>query len=515
MKATPKAPPVSGRSAVRGAMVTAVWTLGSRILGFARDAVMLSTFGASTATGNFVIAWMVPNLFRRLFGEGAVSAAVQPALARAQTTHGHEEAARLFSRFQGLLLVVLLGLVALGEAVVLTWLSLLDPAAADREALLLTAYLLPYVIPICLTALAGAPQQLSGRFSLPALAPAALNVVWISWLLLLGPGADILWLPLGVLVGGLAQWLLQWPGLRAGAWPILPRRPDADEALWTAVRGFLPVLLGLGAIQLNLMIDQVLVREIVGDDANSYTYAANRLLQLPMALVGISAATGAMPLFARLASEGRQAELRGHLQKAVDLTLLLMVAAGAGLYVLAGPVITVLFEHGRFTEADTQALVPVLRAYLWSLPASALLGLAIRACQASGDLRGPARAAVMAIPINLGLDLLLLPDMGVAGAGFATAAALTFQLWLLTRLLGRLELSPIFRVKPMPNLLLPGLAAAGAAWFIRERLGPVWSESVIGLTAAILGGILAASICVGLLLPAELAQLSRALRRRR
>jgi len=517
---------MSGRGALRGALVTAIWTLVSRVLGFARDAVMLATFGASPTTGNFVIAWMVPNLFRRLFGEGAVSAAVQPALARAQADGGEDAARNLFARFQGLFLGVLTVLIVGGELVILVWHGWLegraphaDPdvmlaRAADLEALLLTAWLLPYVLPICLTALAGAPQQLCGRFSLPALAPAVLNVVWISWLLMLGPGADILWLPAGVLIGGIAQWVLQWPGLRADRWPLMPCRPASDPELRATVRAFFPVMLGLAAIQLNLMVDQILVRELVSEDANSYTYAANRLLQLPMALVGISAATAAMPLFSKLAAEGRKDELSRHLRQGSEMTLLLMIAAGGGLFVLATPVIHVLFEHGRFSAEDTARLAPVLRAYLWSLPAAALIGLAARACQASGNLRGPAKAAVAAIPINLGLDLWLLPRYGVAGAGYATAVALSFQFVLLARMLGVLELAPICRLARLPLLLLPGIAASLAAWACTRGFED-GASSALTLVLAIGAGMLAAGVTVRVFLPNDFAQLISVLRRRR
>lgn len=517
---------MSGRGALRGALVTAIWTLVSRVLGFARDAVMLATFGASSATGNFVIAWMVPNLFRRLFGEGAVSAAVQPALARAQAQGGDAAARHLFARFQGLFLGVLTVVIVGGELVILLWHGwlearppLADPEvmlarAADLEALLLTAWLLPYVLPICLTALAGAPQQLCGRFSLPALAPAALNLIWISWLLILGPGVDILWLPAGVLIGGIAQWLMQWPGLRADAWPLMPRRPASDPELRATVRAFFPVLLGLAAIQLNLMVDQILVRELVSEDANTYTYAANRLLQLPMALVGISAATAAMPLFSRLAAEGRRDELSRHLRQGSEMTLLLMIAAGGGLFVLATPVIRVLFEHGRFSAEDSARLAPVLRAYLWSLPAAAMIGLAARACQACGNLRGPAKAAVAAIPINLGLDLWLLPRYGVAGAGYATAAALSVQFLLLAKMLGVLELAPICRLARLPVLLLPGIAASLAAWACTRAFAD-GAASPLNLTLAICAGLLVAVVTVRIFLPNDFAQLATVLRRRR
>jgi putative peptidoglycan lipid II flippase len=194
--------------------------------------------------------------------------------------------------------------------------------------------------------------------------------------------------------------------------------------------------------------------------------------------------------------------------------LLLMLAAGGGLFVLAAPVIQVLFEHGRFHAEDTARLVPVLRAYLWSLPAAALIGLAARACQASGNLRGPAKAAVAAIPVNLGLDLWLLPRYGVAGAGYATAVALSFQFVLLTRMLGVLELAPICRVARLPVLVIPGLSASLAAWACTRALAD-GASSPFGLVLAIGAGLIAAVVAVRFLLPNDFAQLISVLRRRR
>lgn len=503
---------ISGRSAFRGAMVTSVWTLLSRILGFARDAAMLAVFGASVATGNFVIAWMVPNLFRRLFGEGAVSAAIQPALARAQEEEGHAAAAQLFAAFQGVFALFLTLLVVVGELVILLLIRALEPGSADLEALQLSALLLPYVVPICLTALAGAPQQLSGRFSLPALAPAALNTVWITWLVILGHGADILMLPIGVLIGGLVQWIMQFPGLRADGWPLLPRIDFRNPRLKAALISFAPAVVGLAAIQMNLMVDQILVREMVSEQANSFTYAANRLIQLPMALVGISAATGVMPLFSRLAAQKRNDELTATLRKSSELTLMLMMAAAAGLFLLAEPVIRVLFEHGRFTTDDTAALVPVLRAYLWSLPAAAMLGLTARVRQASGDLRGPARIAIAMVPLNLGLNLLLLPWLGVPGAGYATAIALSLQYLRLVAGLPKLGIGGPIRTPRLPALLAPGVASTVAAALVYPFAADVLPDWV-SLTLSIIAGVFAAGLVAWKLLPQEAEQLLRKLRR--
>jgi putative peptidoglycan lipid II flippase len=502
---------ISGRGAFRGAVVTACWTLVSRILGFARDAFMLAVFGASPQMGNFVIAWMVPNLFRRLFGEGVVSAAVQPALARTHREAGLETAGRLYGRFQGLLVLVLLSLVVLGEGLVL-WMLSTTQDENDRQALQLTAWLLPYVLPICLTALASAPQQLSGRFSFSAMAPALLNIVWISWLALLQPDAEILWLPLGIFVGGLVQWSVQFRGLKAAGWPILPRFDLRDPRLRASVIAFGPAVLGLAAVQLNLIVDQILVRELVSEQANSFTYAANRLLQLPMALVGISAATAAMPLFAKLASENRKADLTNALQRSCEMTFMLMLAAGGGLFVLAIPTIQVLFEHGRFDAQDTETLVPVLRAYLWSLPAIASLGLVARVRQASGDLRGPARWALAAVPINLVLDVLLLPRYGVAGAGYATAIALTFQMIMLCFGLPGMQIGMPIRRQRLVRLILPGLASTAVAWALFDGLAE-WGGPLVALVASIAAGILCAATVAYFALPEESSLLLKRFKR--
>ena len=505
---------ISGRGAFRGAVVTSAWTLLSRILGFARDAAMLAVFGASVATGNFVIAWMIPNLFRRLFGEGAVSAAIQPALARAQEEEGHEAAVRLFASFMGFFALCLTGLVVVGEIVIVLMLRSSEPGSADEQALILSAYLLPYLVPICLTALAGAPQQLSGRFSLPALAPAALNVVWITWLVILGEGADIMLLPAGVLFGGLVQWAMQFPGLRADGWPLLPRFDFKNPRLKQALSAFAPAVLGLAAVQLNLLVDQILVRELVSEEANSFTYAANRLIQLPGALVGVAAATGAMPLFARLAAEKRKAELTQTLQRSSEMTLMLMMAAGCGMGWLAEPIIRVLFEHGRFTANDTEALAPVLRAYLWSLPAGALLGLTARVRQANGDLRGPARIAIGMVPLNLGLDILLLPKFGVAGAGYATSIAITVQFLRLAQGLPKVQVGPPVRIKRLLPLLAPGTASTAAAALIYPYTAAVLPEWV-ALMLSIMAGVAASAVVAWKFLPEEAEQLMARLNRKR
>ncbi len=497
---------VTGRGALRGTLVTSVWTLASRILGFVRDALMAAAFGLSPVYGAFTVAWIIPNLFRRLFGEGVVGAAVQPALARARAKDGAAAAGRAYARFHGWLALALVLAVAVGEGI-LGWRLTLP--GRDPDALLamqLAAILLPYAIPICLTALAAAPQQLDGRFLRPALAPVLLNTVWITCLLLLrgrsDPGAARL-LAGGVLLGGLGQWLLQFPGIHAAGFPLRPRLRGGDVEVSRALRAFLPALAGLAALQINMALDQGLVWLLVGSAANACAYLANRLLQLPLALIGIAAATGTLPLFARLAAEGRPGELGAALRRTAESTLLLILAAAAGLWVLAPRVVTVLFEHGQFHGEDSLLLTATLRAYLGCLPGAALAGLMTRARQACGDYRGPALVAFASIPVNLSLDLLLLPRLGVPGAGYATAGALSVQAILLFPGMHSLGLEAPLRWRRLPRVVLPGAAAALAAWAASAGMeAAAWNEVLI-LALAILAGVAAAVLLAWVLVPED------------
>ena len=503
---------VTGRGAFRGSALTSVWTLFSRILGFVRDAMMTATFGMSPVFGSFSVAWVLPNLFRRLFGEGAVGAAVQPALAREREEKGEEAAKLLYRTFVGWTGMALIALVLIGEVLLFFWMGV----ASEKEqlVLLLAALLLPYSIPICLSALATAPQHMSGRFLAPAAAPVILNLVWIGALLVAEPklveelDGTAISLSLALLAGGILQYLVQLPGVRAAGFPMLPHAGFRSESGRRTVRDFLPAFVALAGVQINMALDQALVWGIVGAEANSFAYLSNRLLQLPLALIGIAVATGTLPLFARLSAEGRFEELSFALRNAVEGTLLLIVAAAAGLWVLAPDVLTVLFDHGRYDSADTPLLTETLRAYLWCLPGATLAGLLTRVRQSRGDYRGPAIIAGISIPVNLGLDIYLLPKMGVPGAGWATAVALSLQAALLLSGLRGLEIRKPILVRRLPKLLGPAIAAAWVAGLFSAWLGEQ-SATIPGICVCIGSGVLAAVAASAILLPGEIRSLFR------
>jgi len=503
---------------MRGALLTSFWTLLSRILGFVRDAYMASVFGMSDAQGAFNLAWTFPNLFRRLFGEGAVSAAVQPALARAEAEEGEEAAKRLYAGFMGFLLLLLVGLTVIGELLIIIWRSSLSSIEANfetRRTLLFAAFLLPYLIPICMCALAGAPQNLKRRFLLTALAPVLLNIAWIGglWInVISSDDAEVrlsnLWI--WILAGGILQWAVQLPGVFGVGWPVMPRFGKLSKRLRAALKAFAPALVGLAALQVSITIDQLLIRALVGPDANNYSHYANRMLHLPLALVGIAAMTGAMPMFSRLAAGRKMTEMSLALRRGCESSLLLMCAAGIGLAVVAHPTLTLLFEHGTMTPEKIDRLTPVLLAYLWILPVAAISGMVVRAHQSLGSYRIPALAAVAVIPLNLLLDWFLLPIYGVPAAGWATAIAMCVQTVILLATLSTIGLRIPIALASIPTLLAPALLAACTAWLSMEY-GPN-PYSVIGLSAAIISGMIGGALGAWIFRRQDLRDLLQALK---
>lgn len=506
---------MESKHAVRGALVNSALIMSSRVLGLLRDAAMLAVFGMSPLLGAFNIAWVVPNMFRRLLGEGAVAAAIQPALARAEEESGVDSAKALFAGFQATVLSILLSVLAI------SWLSLFiyRGSLEDENALqtnLFYLLLLPYMAPICMCALASAPQNLHKHFFWPAVAPLLLNICWIAAIV-----AGSLWasdqarqlhiLCAGLLIGGLLQWAVQLRGLKNIGWNFQLKWKEKLQTQKKTFIMFVPALIGLAAMQVNLLADQFLVRALVGPEANTFTFIANRLLQLPMALVGIAAMAGAMPLFARLAAKNDIAGMNENLRRAGEATTMLLSCALVGLMVLALPIVTVLFERGQITTENSDLLAQTLRAYLWVLPIAGLSGLLTRAYQAMHSYKLPMLAALIAMPINLVLDIIWLPTFGTPAAGWATSVSLLVQLLVLLIGLSRHKLDFPLPIRAAWSWLLPVFATLGAANMAHIYILPTYTALNLGISVAF--GVLAAIGVMSATRKEDLATLLAAIRR--
>lgn len=440
-------PPVSERTQVfRSAGLIGALTLLSRILGMARDVLSASLFGAGMVWDGFIIAWTVPNLFRRLFGEGALSSTFIPVYSEALEEGPPERPARVLNATLGTLGALLAFLVVAGAAAALALPRVVEAlfgGAPGPKLVLttnLTALLLPYLPLICVTALFAAVLNVHRRFAASALGPALLNVFWIAglgaaaWVLPGRPEDQILLVGGALLAGGAAQLLILLPQLSAFVGVPRPRIGVRDPDVRRIGTMALPVIAGLAMLQINVLVDRLVAELCVqGDGAVSALYYGNRLVQFPLAIIGIAVSTAAFPVFARLAARGDLQRLRRALGGALRGTLFLALPAATGLVLLAPPIVGLLFAHGEFgRDLDSTARTArVLAFYAVGLPAYILLPAAARAFYALKDTKTPTRAAMVALGANVVLNLTLVWVLDEGGLALATSASAFLNLGIL------------------------------------------------------------------------------------
>ncbi|MCA8948418.1 MAG: murein biosynthesis integral membrane protein MurJ, partial [Planctomycetes bacterium] len=423
---------------VRAAGSISAFTLLSRILGLARDRLMAQAFGAGWVQGTFLLAWMFPNLMRRLLGEGALSAALVPAYTAARK-RGPDDARALLSDILGAVTAILAPLCLLIAALSLVWPVEWLPApehggvAAIRLLLVLNAILFFYALPICLcAALTGAMNTL-GIFALPAALPVLLNMFWIAALLLAGPcgytiDVDIaVWVAIWLTVGGFVQLvLLALPIARAGELPrlrvALPRRGTPAFAVFVAMG---PMVVGMSLNQISSLLDMLMAYYLVSSGAVTYVYLANRLLLFPHALTAMSLGVAAFPKLALDATANDRVGVRHTLDRFAGHTILVTLPASAGLALLADDVVRVLFLGGEFHETDVGPTVWTVTLLVLGLPFLGLAQLYARAFYAVGDARTPARLAAWLVLANAALNLLLLGTTSLGTAGLALASSIS------------------------------------------------------------------------------------------
>ena len=436
-------------------------TLGSRVLGLFRDILCAAVYGDTWVWAAFSLAFRVPNLFRRLFGEGAVSAAFVPVLTETLEKQGREEAFCVFNIAGTLMAVVLAGIVVLGEIVF--W--LIPQAVALKPSFLLATRLLvvmfPYMLLICLVALAMAMLNTLGHFFAPAFAPVVLNVFWIAGLLVAVPRfgeaseQNIFALAWVILAAGAAQLGLQWFPLRRQGIRLRLDFAFGHEAIRTILRRMAPVVFGLAVMQINVLLDSLIAvgfaRPPGGSDvftlfgrvvhyplrtgANAVLYFADRLYQFPLGVFGIAVATAVLPRFARHAVRDDHAGLRSALREALGLILFVGLPASAGMILLREPIIQLLFQRGNFRAEAVGRTPPVLLGYACGIWAYCGVHVLVRAFHALKDTRTPAVVGACMVGLNLALNLTLIWFLGVAGLAFATAVSSAVQLGVLYAIL--------------------------------------------------------------------------------
>ena len=418
----------------KSAAVMSVATLASRLLGIARDTVLARTFGAGATMDAFIVAFRVPNLLRDLFAEGAMTAAFVPTFTRTLHARGKAEAWRVGNLVLNALLLVTGVLVILGMFIAEPLTRLLAGEYSDDPHWLeitaaMTKIMLPFLPAIAIAvAMMGMLNSLR-KFFIPALSPAMFNVATIACALLAVPvmpmfGLEpVLGLAIGTVIGGGGQILMQWPALRAEGFryrPILSfRDPDVREIL----RLMGPGTIGVAAAPINVLVNTYLATH-EGTGAASWLTYAFRLMYLPIGIFGVSVATAALPDFARQFGEGDMPGMRRTLSSALRLMLVLNVPAAVGLMVLAGPIVELVLEYDKFTDADTAATAAALIFYAPGLLGYSAVKIISPAFYAMKDSRTPVIVSLASVGANLALNLMLVrTTLGYRGLALGTAIA--------------------------------------------------------------------------------------------
>jgi len=368
---------------LKGVLTVGGWTMASRIMGFLRDILIAALAGAGPVADAFFVANRLPNLFRRLFGEGAFNAAFVPEFTGLLTTDGPAPAQRFAEEAMSVLSFWLLGMTILGEIFMPAVMHVIAPGFAEIPekfalAVDLARIAFPYLLLICLAALLSGVLNGLDRFVAAAAAPLIYNAFSIAAMLLLRPfvptvGHALSW---GVSLSGVAQLiLLVWAVRRAGMRIHLPR-PRMTPAMWKLLRRMTPGLIGAGVTQMNLAMDTI-IGSLLPSGSVSYLYYADRVNQLPLGTIGIAVGTALLPLLSRQVRGGQEAESIVTLNRAMEYALFLTLPAALALAVSADPIMYVLFARGAFDHAAAHASAGALTAYAVGLPAFVMIKVLI------------------------------------------------------------------------------------------------------------------------------------------
>ena len=428
---------------LRSVSLVSALTLGSRVLGLIRDVLFFSCFGTSAAGAAFIFAFTLPNLFRRMLGEGALTSALVPVLSDTFENGGKDSGFALLNKVLTRLLGWLIPIVAV--CCLLAWQAGTNWIADGKWArgMELVAITLPYLILICLTAMIVATLNVRKRFGTGASAPILLNVAMIGTLLLFGSTGsgvnfDFLAFALcgGVLVGGGLQLLVPSVNLiRAEGW-----RPRMDWTgsvelgkVWAL---FVPGVLGAAVLQINILVSRTLAYSLEEEGAVSILFLAARLIELPLGVFAIAVTTVVFPLLAKMRSRKDDAGYLAAFEQGLRLTLAVTLPAAVGLILLRDPIIGFLFDWGSFGADDVGRTAPVLAIVAVGMPFFATAAFVTRGFHARKDMRTPVRGAVVSLVVNVVISVasvLYLGEWAMLGLASANVLASVFQSTYLLR----------------------------------------------------------------------------------
>lgn len=498
-------------SLFKAASTVSALTLASRVTGLVRDVLFAAVFGVSALTDAFYVAFRIPNMFRRIFGEGAFSQAFVPVLAAAREQDGQEGARRMVDHVGTVLLwtLVLLCIAGVVGAPLLVWAlasGLRKTPEAYDAAVLMTRYMFPYIGFMSLVALAGGILNTWKKFAVPAASPVLLNVMLIGSIVLLAPwfrrlGIEPIYSQcVGVMVGGVLQLAIQVPALRRiGMWPRFGVAWSSLRASWNdpATRKILglmlPALLGVSGAQISLLINTQ-IASYLAPGSVSWLNNADRLMEFPTALLGVALGVVLMPQLAAARASADDERYSGMLDWGLRLVILLALPSSVALLVFGPPLVATLFHYGRFTDADVVQVAWALAGYGAGLLGIVAIKVLAPGFYASHDMKTPMKIALASLAVTQLLNVALVPYLRHAGLALsiglgALVNAGTLLVVLLRR--GRFRPRPGWAVFALQVLGATALLAVYLAWgaqafpWVQWRAQP-WLR--VGALAAMMAG---------------------------
>lgn len=400
-------------------------TFISRILGFARDVIIARIFGAGVETDAFFVAFRIPNLLRRLFAEGAFSQAFVPILAEYKNRRTAEDTGELVSHVATLLFIALFAVTLVGIIAAPLVIYISAPGfTASPEKFELTVELLqitfPYILFISLVSLAGGILNTWGRFSVPALTPALLNLSFIGCSLWLAPLMDppVLALAWAVFIGGVLQLAFQVPFLMRLKLMPRPRLKSPDNGAWRVLKQMGPAVFGMSIGQISLLINTIFASFLVTGSV-SWLYYADRLMEFPAGLLGVALGTVLLPSLSRHYADNSTDEYSRLLDWGLRLTMLLTLPAALALALLATPLITTLFHHGEFSTNDVWMTRNALVAYSVGLLGLILVKVLAPGFYARQNIKTPVKIALITLVATQLMNLAFIIPLQHAGLALA------------------------------------------------------------------------------------------------
>jgi putative peptidoglycan lipid II flippase len=430
--------PHGGKHLIRAAGLLGFWTLCSRILGMVRDVVCAAHFGTSWQWDAFIYAFQLPNFFRRLVGEGALSAAFIPVYSETLAVQGEAKAFEFANRV-GSYLTLFFGVLLVMTSIGLT-LALGIPALSPTLALALDLMRIffPFLCLMSFFALGMGVLNSHKHFLMPALGPVIINAFWIGGVFAVvgftGPdlATQVRWLAWTLLASGVAELILMWHPLRRLGFRMQWIGKGASEELQKMFRLLIPSILGFAIVPLNVLVDMTLGL-MIGVGANSSLWYGNRLMQFPLAMFAIAMGTALLPTLSQHVAQKDQANAERTMRFALKSVFLIILPCTVGLIVLRVPIVRLLFERGQFDAVSTARTAAVLFAYSVGLFAFSGQKILATGFYAHQDTKTPAISSVIALVTNIFLNLLFMVPFREAGLALATSVAGILQFFILWR----------------------------------------------------------------------------------